>query len=115
MCPDEEVSEAPEELEIDEFLTLSETAPERKGKTTDAEVLTFIAEKAKTCSAIAKACGDVSYSAMHARLKRLLKKKKALRKYREGTAFWVKNPEYNPTAEDTAEPEAEGEEEEPET
>jgi len=88
-----EEKKAPEELDIEEFMALSDEAPIRKGKTTDAEVLEFTGEKAKTCSDIAKNCGDVSYSAMHARLKRLLKKGKVMRRYKEGSAFWIMTPE----------------------
>jgi len=99
----EEKSKAPEELELSEFLQLSESAPERKGKTTDAEVLAFISQKAKTCSDIAKNCGDVSYSAMHARLKRLKKKGKVLQRYKEGTSFWIQAPESEAASEAVAE------------
>jgi len=111
----EEEKEASPELEIEEFLRLSEVAPERKGKTTDKEVLEFVATKAKTCSDIAKNCGDVSYSAMHARLKRLMKKKKVMRRYKEGNAYWVKTPAGMAPAEEESEEEGteieEGEEE----
>ena len=103
----EEKEKAPAELNIEEFMALSDEAPIRKGKTTDAEVLEFTGEKAKTCSDIAKNCGDVSYSAMHARLKRLLKKGKVMRRYKEGAAFWIKTPEDMIPKEETSEEETE--------
>lgn len=83
--------EIPEEISVEEFMTLEEKAPV-KGKTTEDEVLALITDRALPTSTIAKKVNPpngITYSAMWSRLTRLLKAGKVSRKYKEGKAYWM--------------------------
>jgi len=75
-----------EEISIEEFRSLSEVL--EKAKTSEEEVLALISDKAMSTNAIASALG-LSYSAIYARLTRMLKNGKIEKRYKGGTAFWL--------------------------
>jgi len=84
------LAEVEEEISLEEFMKLDETAPE-KGKVKQEEVLGHITGKALTGSKLAELCG-VTYSAMYSRLTRLLKKGLVIRRYdpKSGRSYWTR-------------------------